>query len=93
MKAIKKYRPTSSKVLIDKLLELSLDGNAYTFSNIFGKVTIYQAKRPCDIPDYMVDETRALSNSANGFIAYKGVNKGHSKASMVREQNRGMGCE
>ena len=76
-----------------RLLDLcNTHGGAWSFASVFGKVWFYQAASPSRLPDYLHGET-TMYGGEEGLLAYKGKLRGFTKAQIIREQNRAIGCE
>jgi len=78
--------------LIKRLKTLSLKyGGAWTFSRIgfTNKITFIQFKNPSSVPDEYIERTNMfLLDYNHGIIGHKGIIKGFTNASIIREDNR-----
>lgn len=74
-----------------RLVELSRDGRAWAYSVVpfSHDVTFAPFASPCRVPDGYREEMVLTDHK----IAYNGKLVNFTKAAIVREQNRGIGCQ
>ncbi len=87
----------SEAELETRLIELSRNDQRAFCATVapFSRVTtIHAFANPSRTPDHMIDvAVKFGSIEADRCIAYRGVMRGFTKAAVIREQNRGIGCE
>jgi hypothetical protein len=93
MQEITMEMKTESEVK-SNLVEFSKLGGAWVISILpFSRtVSFRKYKNPSSVPDYMRSLSR-VGPVGDHLMAWKGVLRDFTKAAIIREQNRGLGCE
>ena len=76
------------------LKQRSVHGGAWVASVLpfSDTVHLYCFANPSSVPDFFAD-TGMCFGSGSVRVAYKGKIRGLTQAALIREQNRGLGCE